>query len=88
MSRVVAGLTHSPNRSAPSFEQIARVPGMTPLAVTAALQTSHRTMPKIMLNPAELRNVIAYITSLKGGRRGPNMRGVSASATGALNCDE
>ena len=65
---VLAGETSSPRQNAPTFERIASVPGMTPLALTVALQTSHRTMPNIMLDPGELRNVIAYITSLKVGR--------------------
>jgi cytochrome c len=57
----------SPNPDAPTFETIAAVPGMTMTALLAALQTSHRerTMPNIMLPPDDLRNVIAYILSLK-----------------------
>ena len=62
---ILAGETRSPNPSVPSFERIARVPGMTPLALTVALQTSHKTMPNIMLEQRELRDVIAYITSLQ-----------------------
>ena len=65
---VLAGASSSPDRNAPIFERIASVPGMTPLALTVALQTSHKTMPNIMLDPGELRNVIAYITSLRLGR--------------------
>lgn len=63
----IAAGQRSPNPQAPDFERIARVPGMTPLALTVALQTSHRTMPNIMLDQKELRDVIAYVTSL-GGR--------------------
>jgi mono/diheme cytochrome c family protein len=63
---VLAGQSRSPDRNAPSFQEIASVPGMTPLALTVVLQTSHKTMPNTMLDPSELRNVIAYITSLKG----------------------
>ena len=55
----------SPNPASPRFETIANVPGMTAAALTVALQTSHRTMPNVMLNPEELRNVIAYILSLR-----------------------
>lgn len=62
---VLAGQTSSPNPQAPSFGRIARVPGMTSLALTVALQTSHKTMPNIMLKPQELRDVTAYITSLR-----------------------
>jgi hypothetical protein len=40
---------------------------MTVAALTVALRTSHRTMPNIMLEPAELDNIIAYIMSLRPG---------------------
>jgi mono/diheme cytochrome c family protein len=55
----------SPNPASPRFETIANVPGMTAIALSAVLQSSHRTMPNVMLNPEELRNVIAYILSLR-----------------------
>jgi mono/diheme cytochrome c family protein len=55
----------SPNADAPPFALIAMVPGMTPLALTAALNTSHRSMPNILLPPEEQANLIAYILSLK-----------------------
>ena len=38
---------------------------MTALALTAALNTSHRSMPNILLPPEEQANLIAYILSLK-----------------------
>ncbi|WP_262266435.1 hypothetical protein [Microvirga yunnanensis] len=38
---------------------------MTTTALTVALRTSHETMPNIMLEPTELRDVTAYITSLQ-----------------------
>jgi hypothetical protein len=46
---------------------IATVPGMTAAALLAALQTSHRerTMPNLILPPNELRDVVAYVLSLK-----------------------
>ena len=62
---VEKGQVRSPNAAAPSFEAIANVPGMTAIALHATLQTSHRTMPNVMLNPDELSNVVAYILSLK-----------------------
>ncbi len=55
----------SPNPEAPPFELIANLPGMTSIALTAALRTSHREMPNVMLKPDELSNIIAYILSLK-----------------------
>jgi mono/diheme cytochrome c family protein len=55
----------SPNASAPTFEAIANVPGMTAIALQAFLQTSHRSMPNLILSADERRNVVAYILSLK-----------------------
>ena len=55
----------SPNPAAPRFEAIANVPGMTSIALTVALQTSHRSMPNLILDTNELRNIVAYILSLK-----------------------
>lgn len=55
----------SPNANAPTFEAIASVPGMTAIALQASLQTSHRSMPNLILSTEERRNVVAYILSLK-----------------------
>jgi cytochrome c len=54
-----------PNTRAPRFQAIAAVPGMTATALAAALNTSHRTMPNIILSPEEQAHIIAYILSLK-----------------------
>ena len=62
---VEAGQPRSPNGQAPTFETVAKTPGMTAIALTAILRTSHRTMPNIILADDDLRNVIAYIMSLK-----------------------
>jgi mono/diheme cytochrome c family protein len=64
---VVRKDARSPNPDAPRFEVIATSPGMSSTALFAMLQTSHRTMPNIILDPEEMRHVIAYILSLKGG---------------------
>ena len=55
----------SPNSEAPQFPLIAATPGMTSIALTAALLTSHRLMPNIILETDERQDVIAYILSLK-----------------------
>jgi mono/diheme cytochrome c family protein len=55
----------SPNRDAPPFREIASTPGMTSIALSAALQTSHATMPNIILTAEERADLIAYIISLK-----------------------
>ena len=59
----VAG--RSTNANAPTFEVIANTPGLTSAALAAALQTSHRTMPNIVIKGADANNIIAYILSLK-----------------------
>jgi hypothetical protein len=56
----------SPNPNAPTFEAIANTPGMTSMALAAAFQTSHRSMPNIVLEGDDMANVIAYVLSLKG----------------------
>jgi mono/diheme cytochrome c family protein len=50
---------------APNFYAIANTPGMSPLALRVALQTPHRSMPNLMLTTDELRDVTAYIMSLR-----------------------
>jgi mono/diheme cytochrome c family protein len=59
------GQARSPTENAPPFDVIASVPGMTTIALSAALNTSHRSMPNIMLEADEQTNIIAYILSLK-----------------------
>ena len=56
---------NSPLAEAPTFPTIAAVPGMTALALTAAFNTSHQSMPNILLPPEEQANLVAYILSLK-----------------------
>jgi mono/diheme cytochrome c family protein len=55
----------SPLPEAPTFQSVADTPGMTELALTVWLQSSHPTMPNIVLAQDDLRNVVAYIHSLK-----------------------
>jgi mono/diheme cytochrome c family protein len=57
---------HRPSDAeAPAFEAIAKTPGMTSIALTAALRTSHHRMPNIILSSDELSDVVAYLLSLK-----------------------
>jgi cytochrome c len=51
--------------NAPRFQAIASIPGMTDIALSAALNTSHHSMPNIMLAPDEQADIIAYILSRK-----------------------
>ncbi len=55
----------SPLPQAPTFQSVADTPGMTELALTVWLQSSHPTMPNIILKTDDLRNVVAYIRSLE-----------------------
>ena len=59
------GEIHSPHPDAPTFPVIALVPGLTALALTVALQSSHARMPDLVLDMQERRDVIAYILSLR-----------------------
>ncbi len=62
---VLANEQHSPLPQAPTFQSVADTPGMTELALSVWLQSSHPTMPNIILKPDDMRNVVAYIRSLK-----------------------
>jgi len=55
----------SPNPASPPFETIANVPGMTGIALSAALQSPHRSMPNVMLDSNQLGSIVAYILSLR-----------------------
>jgi mono/diheme cytochrome c family protein len=56
----------SPLPEAPRFRHVADTSGMTATALQVWMQTSHPTMPNIIVAPKDMRNVIAYILSLKG----------------------
>ena len=55
----------SPLPEAPTFQSVANTPGMTEMALSVWLQSSHPTMPNIILKQDDLRNVVAYIRSLE-----------------------
>jgi mono/diheme cytochrome c family protein len=60
----------SPLPQAPRFRKVADQRGITATALQVWMQTSHPTMPNIIVAPNDMRDVIAYILSLKG-REGP-----------------
>ena len=62
---VLPNETISPLPEAPTFQSVADTPGMTELALSVWLQSSHPTMPNIILEQDDMRNVVAYIRSLK-----------------------
>lgn len=57
--------TTSPEPAAPPFKAVADMPSTTRLALTVWLQSSHPTMPNLILSSEEKDNVIAYILHLK-----------------------
>jgi mono/diheme cytochrome c family protein len=61
---VVKDKGRSTNERAPTFGAIANTPGMTSTALRAALNTSHRTMPNLVLKDDDADSIIAYILSL------------------------
>ena len=62
---VAAGETRSPNSKAPTFETIANAPGMTLMALNVALHTSHKTMPNLIVDPARIEDLSAYLHTLQ-----------------------
>jgi mono/diheme cytochrome c family protein len=55
----------SPNQLAPTFQRIANLPGMTPMAINHMMHSAHKTMPLIILPPEEQWHLVAYIVSLR-----------------------
>jgi mono/diheme cytochrome c family protein len=53
------------NEKAPTFARVANNPGMTAAALRAALNTSHRTMPNLVIKDDDVDSIIAYILSLR-----------------------
>jgi mono/diheme cytochrome c family protein len=62
----------SPNPKAPRFREVADTPGMTGTALRVWMETSHPTMPNIIVDKQDMLNVIAYILSLKGRDKDQN----------------
>jgi mono/diheme cytochrome c family protein len=62
------GSGQSPNLVAPTFEHIANIPGMNSAALTAALRTSHKSMPNIIIKGSDLSDVIAYVLTMRKSR--------------------
>jgi len=62
---VIEGVTAGTSNTAPDFVAIANQPGITALSVKVFLQTSHRSMPNLVLTPAQTDDLASYIISLK-----------------------
>jgi mono/diheme cytochrome c family protein len=54
-----------PFSDVPAFEEVANVPAMSELALVSFFQTPHEVMPNFVVPPADQRNLIAYILSLR-----------------------
>jgi cytochrome c len=54
---------------APSFREIAAQKSVTPMALSAFLQTPHHRMPDLHLSRNEIDDVSAYILSLRQPRK-------------------
>jgi mono/diheme cytochrome c family protein len=63
---VEEGDMYSPEILAPTFETVAKTPGMTERALYVWLQAgNHEEMPNLMIAPGDLDDVVAYIMSLQ-----------------------
>ncbi|MFC3230818.1 hypothetical protein ACFOGJ_26475 [Marinibaculum pumilum] len=62
---VAPGEMDAPMVEAPPFQAVADAPGMTEMALYAWMTSSHPTMPNIMLDRGALRDVVAYVLSLR-----------------------
>jgi hypothetical protein len=60
------------NPKAPRFREVADTPGITGTALRVWIETSHPTMPNIIVEKDDMLNVIAYILSLKGRDKDQN----------------
>ena len=55
----------SPNVDAPSFKEIANIPGMSVQALYVWMRSPHPTMPNLALEFQDEEDLFAYILSLK-----------------------
>lgn len=59
------GHYESPFFGAPPFSEVANVPAMSELALFTFFQTPHPTMPNLIVPTADIRDLVAYIRSLR-----------------------
>jgi mono/diheme cytochrome c family protein len=64
----------SPKPGAPTFQELARAPGMTAMALSVAFTTPHAGMPMFKLTSDQAEDIIAYILGLQAGLSGPDTR--------------
>lgn len=66
---VKKGQRVSPHERAPAFEVVANSRGMTEMALRVWFQSPHPSMPNLRLTEKLSDDLVAYIMSLKDGRR-------------------
>lgn len=54
-----------PLYGAPPFSEVANVGAMSELALISFFQTPHPTMPNLIVPSDDIRNIVAYIRSLR-----------------------
>lgn len=62
---IEAGHYDSPRLEAPPFEDIANARGMSEIALFPFFQTAHVSMPLFVVAPDDIRDLTAYILSLR-----------------------
>ena len=55
----------SPLPKAPTFKAVANSPGMTATALIVWFRTPHPSMPNLIIDPQDQKNLAAYIISLR-----------------------
>lgn len=63
-----AGEMVSPNPLAPPFAELASTPGMTNIALSAWIQSSHQNMPMLRVSQDHVDDLWAYLETLKTTR--------------------
>lgn len=62
---VEPGEMTGPFSDVPAFREIANTPGMSELALISFFQTPHPTMPDFVVPGTDVRDLVAYLLSLK-----------------------
>lgn len=62
---VAPSATSSPMTSAPTFERIAQIRGMTTMALSAWIHSSHKKMPLVKVDSTTIADIGAYLSALK-----------------------
>lgn len=58
----------SPNRFAPTFSELAALPGFSEMSVRVMLRSEHLTMPQIKFTAEQMDDIVGYLISLKPAR--------------------